>query len=1038
METGRLRTYLKEASQARDWLQSLGVTDTTRGHTNFLQMVQAGVPLDLLVVMSEQLGEFLPAASDPDMALNNLTRFIAASRSPLSLATLFERDADALKILVQIFSASQHLSDLLIADPESYDLLRMTGGQPIARETLVEEIWSALEPLEDDREAMAALRRYKQRETLRIAYGDIIRQQRLETVTRQISFLADAITDGALRFCRRAAEAKRGTPLGPGDKPARLVALGMGKLGGVELNYSSDIDLIFLYDHDGSTDGLRTQSNADFFAGVVRDAVKLLSDNTPTGMAYRVDLRLRPNGSQGELALSVDDAVHYYDIMGRTWERQALIKARPVAGDLELGERFLDRLEPWLYRRYLGLADITEIKALKRRIERRARSAGEEAYNVKTGRGGIRDIEFAIQFLQLLNVGDLAEVRTGNTLEAIDHLAKAGCLTDQERSLLSENYRFLRKLEHQLQIMFDLQTHQLPRDESELQKMAIRLGYGGPGGRSPAEDFADDYQRITQVNRKALDHLLHDAFGDDAPADPEVDLVLDPNPSQQQIAEMLSRYRFKDVDQAYRNLMDLATEKIQFLSTRRCRHFLAAIAPRLLKAIASRPDPDSTLTNLCKVSDSLGGKGLLWELFSFNPPTLSLYVDLCATSQYLSTMLVSNPGMIDELLDSLLMDKLPELRHLESMLGDLCRAAEDTEPILHSFKNTQQLRVGVRDILRKSDVQETTGLLADIAETCLRQITRQEYGKLVKRLGEPIIPEGPRAGHVAELVIVAMGKFGGRELNYHSDLDIIFLYEADGGTQHRRRTHRSHEITSNQHFFGELGQRIIKVASLLGPLGRLYEVDTRLRPTGRNGPLATSLLELKRYFSEGGGQLWERLAVCRARVVVGNELAAAAAREAIAIAAFGRSWQAENVDELLDLRRRLEETASKGNLKRGRGGLVDIEFITQVLQLRFGKKNPNIREPNTLAALIALHDERILGDGEYEFLDKSYRLLRTIEGRLRLMNSNARDDLPGNPDELAKLAKSLDYAEPSALVSDCEQYTRRNRELFDRYMSESS
>ncbi|MFP6692799.1 MAG: hypothetical protein VB875_07270, partial [Pirellulales bacterium] len=325
METGRLRTYLEEASQARDWLQSLGVTDTTRGHTNFLQMVQAGVPLDLLVVLSEQLGEFLPAASDPDMALNNLTRFIAASRSPLSLATLFERDADALKILVQIFSASQHLSDLLIADPESYDLLRMTGGQPIARETLVEEIWSALEPLEDDREAMAALRRYKQRETLRIAYGDIIRQQRLETVTRQISFLADAITDAALRFCRRAAEAKRGTPLGPGDKPARLVALGMGKLGGVELNYSSDIDLIFLYDHDGSTDGLRTQSNADFFAGVVRDAVKLLSDNTPTGMAYRVDLRLRPNGSQGELALSVDDAVHYYDIMGRTWERQALI-----------------------------------------------------------------------------------------------------------------------------------------------------------------------------------------------------------------------------------------------------------------------------------------------------------------------------------------------------------------------------------------------------------------------------------------------------------------------------------------------------------------------------------------------------------------------------------------------------------------------------------------------------------------------------------------------------------------------------------------
>jgi glutamate-ammonia-ligase adenylyltransferase len=1035
MDTGQLKSILDQPAQAVDWLRSLGVTDPARGHAHLLRITESGLSLDLLVVVAEQLAEFLPTSSDPDMALNNLSRFVAASHNSIRLATLFGRDTDALKTLVQIFSVSQHFSDLLIDDPESYEWLRTTDGRPIAREALVEQIWSELEPLDDERAAMAALRRQKQRETFRIAFGDLIRQHPLETVTRQISFLADAITDAALQFCQRAAEAKRGAPRAPNGQPARLVVLGMGKLGGVELNYSSDIDLIFLYDHDGETDGQRSQINAEFFAGVIRAAVKLLNDNTPSGIDYRVDLRLRPHGAQGALAICVDDALQYYDVMGRTWERQALIKARPVAGDLELGERFLARLEPWVYRRYLGLADIAEIKALKRRIEHRARSAGEEAYNVKTGHGGIRDIEFAIQFLQLLNAGDVSELRTGNTLEAMDHLAKAGCLTDQERSLLSENYRFLCKLEHQLQIMFDLQTHQLPRDESELQMLAMRVGYEGNGQQTPGQDFATDYQRITQLNRKVLDHLLHDAFGDDAPAEPEVDLVLDPEPAQQQIEEVLARYQFNDVHQAYRNLMDLATEKIPFLSTRRCRHFLAAIAPRLLKAIADRPDPDSTLAYLCSVSDSLGGKGVLWELFSFSPPTLKLYVDLCATSQYLSAMLVSNPGMIDELLDSLLLDKLPELRQLESMLADLCRAAEDTEPILHSFKNTQQLRVGIRDILGKSDVHETMGALSDIAESCLRLITRQEYGKLVERHGEPIISEGPRAGHVAELAIVAIGKFGGRELNYHSDLDMIFLYEAAGGTQHRRRTHRSRETTSNHHFFGELGQRVIKVASRLGPLGRLYEIDARLRPTGS---LANSLPELSRYFTEGDGQFSERLALCRARVVVGNELAASAAREAIASAMFGQAWQASDMDELAAMRHRLEETAGKGNLELGRGGILDIEFITQILQLRFGTQNPRVREPNTLAALIALHGERILGDDEYEFLIKSYRLLRTIEARMRLMNSTARDDLPDHPDELAKLAKSLHYAESSALVADCEQFTTRNRELFDRYLSDSS
>ncbi|MCH7511163.1 MAG: bifunctional [glutamate--ammonia ligase]-adenylyl-L-tyrosine phosphorylase/[glutamate--ammonia-ligase] adenylyltransferase, partial [Chloroflexi bacterium] len=256
-----------------------------------------------------------------------------------------------------------------------------------------------------------------------------------------------------------------------------------------------------------------------------------------------------------------------------------------------------------------------------------------------------------------------------------------GRLTHQERTLLEENYRFLRKIEHRLQIMLDLQTHVLPEDPDELRKLAIRMGYVGTPHKPALEAFQSDYRQRTELNRKMLDHLLHDAFADEGDEQPEVDLVLDPEPDEEQIEEVMGRHGFQDVRGAYQNLTALGTERIRFLSTRRCRHFLAAIAPALLQEISATPDPDSTLVNLTRVSDSLGGKGVLWELFSFNRPTLRLYVELCASSPFLSSVLTSNPGMIDELMDSLVLDKLPEMQWLDATAAELCRGAEDVEPI---------------------------------------------------------------------------------------------------------------------------------------------------------------------------------------------------------------------------------------------------------------------------------------------------------------------------------------------------------------------
>ncbi|TWT30968.1 Glutamate-ammonia-ligase adenylyltransferase [Posidoniimonas corsicana] len=1040
MQLDTLCSYLDDTSSAGSWLQSVGIAELDTGYRNLVMMSEAGVPLDLLANLCDQFATAAPTLADRDMAWNNLERFVSSARNPLSTTALFERDAEALPNLLQLFSTSQYLSDLLVNDHEAYDLLRMTEGHPVARDVLVDELSADLAAINSRDDALAALRRHKRRETLRIAYGDIIRNQSVATVSRQISFLADALVEAALRFARAQLEQKYGVPRWGQGEAARFCVLALGKLGGIELNYSSDIDLILLYDHDGQTDGGRSITNREFFERLSRDLVKLLTEPTDAGAVYRVDLRLRPEGSRGPVCGSYEQMVQYYDNKGRTWERQAFIKARSIAGAVSLGDELLGHLEPWVYRRYLSLADITGIKSLKQRIEKRAVSEGDDLRNVKTGRGGIRDIEFVIQFLQLLNGGTLSELRTGNTLDAIAQLEKVGCLTPQERGLLEDNYCQLRKLEHRLQIMYDLQTHNLPEASADLQKVAIRMGYFDTPDGAALEAFQADLGEQREVNRKILDHLLHDAYVGDGADEPEVDLVNDPDPSPERIQEVLGKYPFKDVPAAYANLMELATEKIRFLSTRRCRHFLASISPRLLAAIAQTPEPDTTLVNLTRVSDSIGGKAALWELFSENNASLNLYVTLCAACPYLAGILTSNPGMIDDLLDSLLVESLPTLPQLNAALAELTRGAEDQELILHSFKNAQHLRVGVRDILGKDDVSATHAALSDIAEACLNTIIATEYAALVDKYGVPtiVLPDDPQAappalagrgGQPCGFIVLALGKLGGAEPNYHSDLDLVFLYEHEGRTQPEGR---AGEGTTNGHFFSELTQRIIKSASHIGPHGRLYEVDARLRPTGRSGSLANPVDAFLSYFQSGAGQLWERQALCKARVVYGDPEAAGYAMQAVHQAAFGPDWLPEQTEEIRQMRLRLEENASRTNLKRGRGGTMDTEFLVQMLQLRHGGQDPSVRVTGTLDALAALHGRGYLSDDDFDHFSESYRFQRSVEARIRLMDSLGRHELPTDDGELAKLAFLLGGHDGGQLARRAEECFEENRRRFDQ------
>jgi len=936
------------------------------------------------------------------------------------------------------------------------------------------QLQAEIDAAADEAAVMTIFRRFRQRQVLRIGTNDIIRDRPLEEITRDIARVADVALEAALATACRSVSKRHGQPITTEGLPARCVVLAFGKLGGEELNYSSDIDLMFLYDEEGATQGgrLGTISNDEYYAKVVGEVVRLLSEITDRGQAYRVDLRLRPEGHRGPLVRSLASTLTYYDSLGRTWERQALIKVRPVAGDRDLGQRFLKAIESFVYRKYLSYAEINEIKAMKRRIEHKTSQAGVSATEVKTGRGGIRDIEFTIQFLQLLNGGDLPEVRQRNTLLAIQALERVGCLTDQEYRVLDDAYRFLRKTEHRLQLLFDLQTHRLPDSEEELRKLSLRMGYPQPQPRLPArlsrgdkkkirheppaspltlvpdpcQAFRKDYAEKTEPTRRILDHLLHQTFaGEPEQAEPESDLILEPSPDPETIRIVLGRYPFRDIPAAYANLTQLAQESVPFLSTRRCRHFLASIAPSLLRMVAETPDPDMALANLDRVTESLGAKAVLWELFSFNPPTLKLYVELCAWSQFLSEILINNPGMIDELLDSLVLNLPRSAEELRQELSDLCRGAADLEPILHSFQDKELLRIGVRDILGKDDIRATTTELTNLAETILSQIALGQYAALEKRLGMPTCGD-PREGQPGRYVLLGLGKLGGRELNYHSDLDLVLIYECDGrtvsiGMESGAGRGQRRELTDNFHFYTELAQRIIGATSGIGPMGRLYQVDMRLRPTGKSGSLVIPLKEFRRYFAsasgggDGSAQVWERQTLTRARVVHGDPGFAHEVMEVVAEAAYSLTWQPCLTEAMLDMRRRLEASRSDRDLKRGFGGLVDVEFLIQMFQLKYGHGRPALRQPNTWQALEALHQAGLLDADQLRTLSDSYTFLLRVQSRLRIVHNRALDAVPEDAADVEKLSRRLGYDFGGRFLADLEFHTTRTRELFHELMA---
>lgn len=1028
-----LRAIFETEGGTGSWLRRAGIAENGRGETNLRNLAASRLPCDLLAGLLRQLQVELRSSSDPDMALNHFERFFLEARSRISLAALIERDPTVVPVLVRIFSTSHYLSELLIRDQESFDALRMSEGQPQTLETLLADIRAVLSHVVDPAIAMRTLRRFKQREILRIAFGDLIIRHRMGMVTEQISLLAQTLCQGALDYCSAQLRKKWGIPRDSQGGEVHCVILAMGKLGGRELNYSSDIDLVMVFGEAGECDGPRGRSNQDFFEELARDFSRMMGETTGDGFAWRVDWRLRPEGQKGRLCLHQAAFLRYYEQKGRAWERQALIKARPVAGDLPMGAALLKQLEPWIWRR-LSHFDITAVKSLKRQIERRAIVEGVDHRDVKTGRGGIRDIEFTTQFLQLLHGRKVPELRHHNTLQAIERLQRAGCLTLEEETLLVQHYIWLRKLEHRLQIMSDLQTHRLPDDPLELHRIALRMGYVEAFGRDPLEQFQADFEEITSVNRRILDHQLHGAFADqlDGEVPEAVDLIYASEIGEATAVRALQPFGLADPSDAAKRIQSLGTERSPFLSQSRCRHFLAAILPRLLREIRGSPDPERTLATLHGVAEQLGAKGVLWELFSLQPVAMQLFVRLCSEAGYLAAILRANPGMIDELVDALLVGQLPTREWLQQNLAELSRGAADPTPIVHSFKQAQHLRTGIVDLTGACAIEAVNRTLSDIADVCLGEIASHCLVRLQEARGTPLIATAGGSTRECGCVIVACGKLGGSEMNYQSDLDLFFLYEADGQTRHSDAARE----TSHQHFFSDWASAVTRFITAPTAAGRLFETDSRLRPTGRSGALATSAQEMERYFRNGQGQPWESLALCKARVVWSHGdpgFSGPLLRQAI----LCRPWSEELVDSIVAMRQKLEQAAAgSDNLKRGPGGTVDIEFAVQLVQMRYLPQHPELRNPSAFESLRTIRSLRLLPEETCGVLETGFRFLRAVESCLRLSDEVPHHSLEAEATLPDRIARMLKVESGSALLEQVASCRAAVRRAFEQVLAE--
>ena len=984
----------------------------------------------------------------PDMALNTFER-LAGVIGPDDLAELAQRKKRLAQFLT-VCGSSPFLVNLIFKTPGSFRRLFLENGIELSRsaDDMLLELRRTVDEQTDFSSLLRLLRCFKRDEILRIATRDLNGLAPLEEVTGELSSLAAASLQVAHDVCNRCLAREHGIPMiesESGPRRAEMTVIGMGKFGGNELNFSSDIDIIYFYESDagetsgiddgagGTRGGVSLHSYYNKLGEMISKAVSLVTED---GFVFRVDVGLRPEGKSGDMAVSLRSAEIYYESWGQSWERTAMLKARPVAGSIELGEQLLKTLQPFVYRKYLDYNLIEDMKNMKQRIDASLTRSMEGETNLKLGRGGIREIEFFIQALQLVYAGKNPKLRERNSLRALDTLLDARLISEDDHLKLSEAYRFLRTVEHRIQVVQERQTHNLPAKADEMLALARRSGFMRTNGLQRFKDTLETHRGNVSAVYGNLFHSRDEKL--EQAANPEVLFFLDHKADADLVKDMLAERRFENVDRAYENLLSLRSGPVKGNLTERSRRLLEKISPLLLHEIFNSPDPDMALTNLERFLAMIGTRSSYYALLAENRETLKLLVSLFGMSEFLSKILIGHPELLDSLVargDSTSVKSKEDMAHDLAVLLDQTDYFEEQLDVLRRFRNEEFLRIGLNDIHGRLGQSEITSQLSMLGETCLDAAFRLGIQEL-KRFGRPTFHDGG-GDKEASLAVIAMGKLGGGDLNYHSDLDIIFVYDHQGYTNGEKQI-------SNHEYFAKLAQKVISILTMQTREGYVYKIDTRLRPSGNAGPLVTSLDSFLDYHRKEA-QIWERQAMTKARIVLGERLLASQLEDVIRQTVYGASIDDDGRREIHRLRMRMEnelakETAESFNIKTGRGGMVDVEFAVQYLQLEHGCRYPELRTTSTVVALKEIHALGLLQQDAAETLLTGYKFLRKLENRLRIIHDYSANDLGGPRSYINKLALRLGYdpklKNPGAvLISDYEETTGRIRDCYDRILA---
>ena len=792
------------------------------------------------------------------------------------------------------------------------------------------QAWAAMVgEVVDEASLRRCLRRFRTREMVRIAWRDIGGLAGLDETLADLSALADALIEAALAWLYADQCAGLGTPVDEGGEPQRLFVIGMGKLGGGELNFSSDVDLMFVYPRTGETrDGRKAMSNQEFFDRLGRRLIRALNDITEDGFVYRVDMRLRPFGEAGALTLPVAAMEAYFETHARDWERYAMIKARICAGDRVAGDALLRTLQPFVYRRYLDFGALQALREMKALIN--AEMEGEDLKtDIKRGPGGIREIEFIVQMFQLIRGGRVPGLRTRSTRLALAELRQQGLLPDVAVDDLLAAYRFLRNAEHRLQQIDDRQTQQLPAGDEDRARVALGM---------QCQDWAEFAVRLAGHRQRVQDHFARLLNGREtvAPEDNRAsafDKVWDGSLPDEQVLAALAAGGFSDPVAACGELARLRAGIDMGRLSRNGQERLARLLPMILATVAGRPNESLALARIFRLVETVARRSVYLALLAEHPRALRQLARLMAGSAFIADHIVRQPALLDELLDIRTLYAPPGAEALDRQLAVEIgkHPATDLESqmnALRHFRNAEVLKVAAADLTGHLPLPEVSNHLSWIAEAILRCALGLAWGHMVDRHGRPhCVVDGVR--RPAGFAIVAFGKLGGLELGYGSDLDLIFLHDSGGDEQ---LTDGSRPV-ENSVFFTRLAQRVIHLIATQTPAGIAYEVDTRLRPSGASGLLVSSTEAYRRYQSESAWT-WEHQALVRARFIAGDDNVGRAFA-AIRSEVLRRPRDPAVLRrEIVDMRERMRrELVSKDvaafDPKQGEGGITDLEFMVQ-------------------------------------------------------------------------------------------------------------